>query len=247
LLACYARAPIGHWGTDEKVSEVRFYGAKKRLLEKFSTGKRVLDFGCFDGGFLTYLGAGYEKFGIEPAAEPARIAEQRGVNVLGPTVAAAIEMAMAAPLPPVDAIIAFDVFEHLNDPVATLRDLRRLLKPGGVVLIETGDTDAPAFKRVGIRYGYAALVEHVGLFNRRSIEEAGRQAGLTLVHFQRSLHHVTAWPARITYELRNAVWHVLRAIDGTRLPLPARLKQVARGHLPRMTRPDHFLAVLRVE
>ena len=246
LLACYAAAPAGHWETDKRIVPLRFYDAKKRLLEKVSPGKRVLDFGCFDGGFLAYLGPAYEKFGIEPAAEPARIAEQRGVNVLGPTVAAAIEMATATALPPMDAIVAFDVFEHLNDPVTTLRELRRLLKPGGVILIETGDTDAPAFKRVGIRYGYAALVEHVGLFNRSSIEEAGRQAGLTLVHFERSLHHVTAWPARITYELRNGVWHLLRAIDRLGLPLPARLKEVARGHLPRMTKPDHFLAVLRV-
>ena len=52
LLACYAAAGVGHWGTDAKIGELRFYAAKRRLLEKHSPGKRVLDFGCFDGGFL---------------------------------------------------------------------------------------------------------------------------------------------------------------------------------------------------
>jgi cyclopropane fatty-acyl-phospholipid synthase-like methyltransferase len=147
-----------------------------------------------------------------------------------------------------DAIVSFDVFEHLSDPVTTLRELRRLLRPGGIILIETGDTDAEAFQQVGTtRYAYAALVEHVGLFNRSSISEAARQAGLTLTHYQTSQHHVIPWRLQITYRLWNGAWHLLRALDRIRLPLPARLRQIAAGPLPRAVEADHFLAVLRTE
>ena len=245
LLACYAGATTGHWGTGDNYGALRFYDEKKRVLEQFTPGKRVLDFGCFDGGFLAYLGDAYEKFGIEPSADAARVATSRGVTMLGPTAAAAIQ-SNAGPRD-FDAIVSFDVFEHLNDPLATLRDLRKLLGPGGIMMIETGDTDTPLWRRLGTRYPYAACVDHVGLFNRTSIAEAGRRAGMSLVHYQTSDHHVIAMRLRIGYQMRNAAQAVLRRIDALKIPLPARLRVAARGPMPRSTVADHFLAVLRAD
>jgi SAM-dependent methyltransferase len=243
LLACYAGATTGHWGTDDNYGALRFYDEKRRVLEQFSPGKRVLDFGCFDGGFLAYLGAGYEIFGIEPSADAARVAQSRGVTILGPTAAAALQSS-ATPRD-LDAIVSFDVFEHLNDPVATLRDLRQMLRPGGIVFIETGDTDTPLWRRLGTRYPYAAYVDHVGLFNRSSIAEAGRRAGLSMVHFQSSTHNVTPLRHRIGCHLYNAAYAVLRGVDALRIPLTPALRAVARGPMPRSIAADHFLAVLR--
>ena len=243
LLACYAAAPAGHWETDRDAAHVRFYAHKKELVERFAPGRRVLDFGCFDGGFLAYLGAGYEKFGIEPAAEPARVAATRGVNVLGATLAAVDTRNLS----PLDAVVALDVFEHFDDPVATLRALAGMLCAGGVVLIETGDTDSPGFRRYNTGYNYAVHVEHVGVFNRRSISEAGRRAGLSLAHVERSAHHRISSLRRPAYALWNAAYHLLRAVDALRVPLPVSLQALARGPLPRPTKPDHFIAVLRKE
>ena len=160
LIACYAAASTGHWATaNADYGTVRFYAQKQRLLESFAPGKRLLDFGCFDGGFLSYCGAGYERFGIEPAADAAAAAAARGVTMIGPTAAAAAAAARAGDGPrDFDAVVAFDVFEHLSDPVATLRDLRELLKPGGIIVIETGDTDTPRWRRLGTRYPYSAFV-----------------------------------------------------------------------------------------
>jgi SAM-dependent methyltransferase len=247
LLNCYRSASTGHWGTGESYPELRFYDQKKQLLDRFSPGKRVLDFGCFDGGFLEYLGPAYEKFGIEPSADAARSAGARGVKILGATTTEAQQSADAQAVGPVDAIVAFDVFEHLVDPVGVLRDLRRLLRPGGIMVIETGDSDAPLWKRVGIRYGYAAYVEHVGLFNRTSIAAAGKHAGLSLVHYQTSKHHVIPWRYVPLFHLYNVAYGVLRAMDKLRLPLPKKLRAAARGPLPRTTEADHFLAVLRAD
>ena len=246
LLACYAGAATGHWGTDDNYGVVRFYEQKKRVLDQFSPGKRIVDFGCFDGGFLAYLGDAYEKFGIEPSADAARVAESRGVQIIGPTAAAAVQSA-AGGTRDFDAIVSFDVFEHLTDPVATLRDLKQLLRPGGVILIETGNTDTPVWRRAGTRYPYSSYVDHVGLFNRSSIAEAGRRAGMQLVHFQPSAHHVIPLRHWIGARLVNAAHAVLRGFDAMKIPLPARWRQIARGPMPRTTADDHFLAVLRID
>jgi SAM-dependent methyltransferase len=252
LLACYARAATGHWGTaNADYGVVRFYEQKKQVLERFAPGKRVLDFGCFDGGFLAYLGSAYEKFGIEPSADAARVAATRGVTILGATAAEAVATTETRGSPvaaQLDAVVSFDVFEHLNDPVATLRDLRKLLAPGGIMLIETGDSDTPVWRRLGTRYPYACYIEHVGLFNRRSIAEAARRAGMSLVHFENTEHHVIELGDRVRFRLYGLAYSLLRAADRLHLPLPSRrLREIARGPMPRVVARDHFLAVLKAD
>ena len=236
---CYQSAQTGHWRTGENVSVTRLYEQKKQLLDRFTPGRRVLDFGCFDGGFLEYLGANYEKYGIEPSTEAARVAASRGVNVLGET------MERAAPAPPMDAIVAFDVFEHLPDPVSVLRSFHDWLAPRGVAMIETGNSDHPEWRRTGTRYPYMALVEHIAAFNESSMAEAAKRAGLTLVHFQVTAHHSLSVWHRMIFPMYRYAYQLLRLWDWLKLPLPARLRAVARGPLPRATGDDHFLAVLR--
>ena len=249
LLDCYRRAPRHYWGTDPTVAESRFYARKRQLLEQFARGRRALDFGCYDGGFLEYLGKGWDAAGIEPSDDAAQVAQSRGVRILGPTV----ESVAPHSVVPFDAVVMLDVIEHLSDPVATLRALAALLRPGGVVLVETGDTDAPHFRRTGKRYPYCGLVEHVGFFNARSLSEAGRQAaGLELVHAERSVH--ARWTRgavpRVTGyvgdRVRIAGYWMLRAARAARVPLPRGLRALAAGPVPRaLSDLNHFLAVLR--
>ena len=250
LLDCYRRAPKHHWGTEPELADNRFYARKRELLERLAPGRRVLDFGCYDGGFLQYLGTGWDVAGIEPSEDAARVAQSRGIRILGPT----IESVAPQSVEPFDAIVVFDVIEHLNEPVETLRALARLLRPGGIMLIETGDTDAPHFARAGRLYPYCGLVEHVGFFNRRSIDQAGRRAaGLELALFERSVHsqygrggtlrHLAGAAGVRAY---IAAYWLLRGLRTLRAPLPARARDVAAGPVPRTTDlQNHFLAVLR--
>lgn len=240
LNRCYQAASMGRWATADKIGDVRFYPQKRALLERLSPGRRVLDFGCFDGGFLAALGEDAEKLGIEPATQAAKVAESRGVKIVGATLADAAVAPQS-----VDAVVAFDVFEHLTDPVAALRELSRMLRPGGVIMIETGNTDHPQWKRYGKRYPYASLVEHVSLFNEKSIRTAGERADLSLVHFQPSAHHYVSPRYRVTGIAYRVTYKLLRAWAWLGLPLPTRLRRVARGPLPRVTGGDHFIAVLQ--
>src|SRR5205823_9219134 len=85
LLDCYRRSTGSHWTTDDSAADLRFYARKRELLDRFAPGKRVLDFGCYDGGFLAYLGPDYDRAGIEPSTAAAGRAQQRGVQILGAT------------------------------------------------------------------------------------------------------------------------------------------------------------------
>lgn len=242
LLDCYRRAAGGHWDTSADVAGARNYAHKRDLLVRHAPGRRVLDFGCYDGGFLAFLGDGWDRAGVEPATEAAAVAASRGVRILGPTV----ESVDATATEPFDAAVVFDVMEHLTRPVETLAALARLLRTGGVLLVETGNSDSWPWRRQRQRYPYCGLVEHVGFWNRSSIAEAGRRAGLELTHFEESVHTAASPGQRLRNGVHNVVYRGLRLAHASGLPLGARARDVAVGPFPRTVQPhDHFLAVLR--
>jgi SAM-dependent methyltransferase len=243
LIDCYARS-ADHWGTGADVAGPRSYAHKKELLERFAPQHSALDFGCYDGGFLDFLGPGWSKAGIEPSSHAAQVARSRGVEIIGTTLDSIDVDKHASKF---GAIIIFDVMEHLPDPVADLKKLRELLAPGGIIFIETGNTDAREWQRFGTRHPYAGIVEHIGFFNRKSIQTAGQLAGLSLAHFEASIHFDNH-PNLI----RNWTWIWLyRGICSWKamgLPLTGRLGDIAAGPFPRvMDLKDHFLAILRRE
>jgi 2-polyprenyl-3-methyl-5-hydroxy-6-metoxy-1,4-benzoquinol methylase len=101
-------------------------------------GCRVLDFGCADGlisrGYLSAGAASVVGVDIDAPAVArarARFCEARlTFNVCGVS---------SIPLEDesVDTVISYDVFEHVERPLLTLRELFRVAKPGGSVLIGT--------------------------------------------------------------------------------------------------------------
>lgn len=88
-----------------------------------------LDFGCGTGSFLEHFAPHCkEAWGVE-LNETHRIkATERGIHVI----------ADIADLPEsgFDIITLFHVFEHLADPVSIARQLRKCLRPNGVLLVE---------------------------------------------------------------------------------------------------------------
>lgn len=104
-----------------------------RAAASVPSGARVLDVGCGDGAFLRLIRD--EKAcvvrGLETNREGRRAAEMLGLEVLD-------QLASdhrAAGKGPYDVVTAFQVLEHLVDPLGFLLDLKSLVRPGGLVII----------------------------------------------------------------------------------------------------------------
>src|SRR5882757_3638457 len=136
----------------------------------------VLDVGCYTGQLLTSLPGQARLFGIEPNTAAALRATQRGVQI----VAADFEH-----LPKLDrrfdVITACDVIEHVRDPLQFLRSVRSRLKPGGTVLLTTGNCDAWLWRMLGSSYWYCYFPEHISFIGTRWLEVMPREVGLRKV------------------------------------------------------------------
>ena len=100
---------------------------------------RILDAGCGSGRNLVELARFGTAFGLEPSRRSAEVARGRGA---GEVVEAGIE-AMPFEDASFDLVTCLDVIEHIDDDVAALRQLRRVARGGGFLLVTV-----PAYPRL---------------------------------------------------------------------------------------------------
>lgn len=118
----------------------------------------VLDVGCGRGLFVRVMQrAGYEAWATELSEESAAAARRLvGDRVrVGP-----LELCGFVDRQ-FDAITAWQVFEHLPDPAATLRECRRLLRPGGALLLSMPNIESWQARWAGATWFHLDVPRHL--------------------------------------------------------------------------------------
>jgi SAM-dependent methyltransferase len=127
--------PDDYWGADPSEKWIRSSQREKtKFLLKCRTGGRVLDVGCGAGFFLRALDAArWERYGVEVgpgAAEAASRFLGRDRVRRCPLLEAEFEAASF------DVVTLWSSLEHMRDPRANLLETKRILKPGGVLIVQ---------------------------------------------------------------------------------------------------------------
>jgi 2-polyprenyl-3-methyl-5-hydroxy-6-metoxy-1,4-benzoquinol methylase len=104
-------------------------------------GKKALDIGCGGGLFLATLKrAGADVTGIELSDSRAFYSKTKhGIEVVKRTIEDEYWETFHGTF---DIVTLWDVIEHVNYPLATLKAATKMLKPGGILLIDTPCRDA---------------------------------------------------------------------------------------------------------
>jgi SAM-dependent methyltransferase len=154
------------------------YVARRRywlgLLARQTGGAgRLLDVGCGAGALLDVArDEGWDAHGQDIAAPGVAEARARGHRVcLGPLRECGLEAESF------DAATMIEVIEHLVDPRETLAEVRRLLRPGGALLVATGDVGSLRARLRKGRWSYVRPPRHVSYFTGDALERALRSSG----------------------------------------------------------------------
>ncbi|MFE6449407.1 class I SAM-dependent methyltransferase [Nocardiopsis dassonvillei] len=145
---CDASSAFGPRGVVKRV------GAVTRQLPV--RGDRLLDVGCGDGTYTVELAGGYvrvDAIDLEPErlnAFAGRIAGTGLEDRIGIHKMSADALAFDANT--FDRVTAFEVVEHVDDLEGTLREVRRVLKPGGAFSLTTPNRWFP-FETHGVLWG----------------------------------------------------------------------------------------------
>jgi 2-polyprenyl-3-methyl-5-hydroxy-6-metoxy-1,4-benzoquinol methylase len=151
--------------------------AATQWLARNETG-RLLDVGCGSGIFLKRMrDLGWDVQGIDPDRHAVEQARER----FGLEVQAARFEEHRFPADFFDAVVASHVIEHVHDPVSFLRECRRILKPGGKLVILTPNYFGLQRRWLGRTWRGFDCPRHLFLFSRRSLRRSCEMAGLQVV------------------------------------------------------------------
>ena len=134
-------------------------------LKKYAV-ERVLDFGCGFGEFLEMC----RLFGIEAHGVDRSNARRFGAGI---EIYAELDQAPDS----FDAITMFEVLEHLDDPLGTLKTLRSRLNPRGIMIVEVPDTSGVTDIVDRDSYSKIHPLDHINAFTPETLVRIMRQAG----------------------------------------------------------------------
>jgi SAM-dependent methyltransferase len=137
---------------------------------------RLLDIGCAYGFLLEEARPFFDVSGIEISADAAAFCRSRGLRVLS---GVADEPALAQ-LGAFDVIVLLDVIEHLPDGRETLALCARHLRPGGIIVITTGDFASLAARLTRARWRLMTPPQHLWFYTPESLRRMAQSAGLRL-------------------------------------------------------------------
>ena len=206
-----ARAAYEEWhdrlGVDVEANAPWHLLVREHLdVERDLAGKRVLEIGCGRGGFSCWLAASSGGRASIVAADFSSIAVEKGAAFAAERGITGVEwevgdiQRIAHPDESFDIVISCETIEHVPDPALAVRELARVLKPGGRLFLTTPNY----LGATGLYRGYLRVV------GRRFTEE-----GQPINNFN-TLPRTIHWVKRAGLRVRTVTGR------GHYLPFPGR-------------------------
>ncbi|WP_439106866.1 class I SAM-dependent methyltransferase [Congregibacter sp.] len=145
----------------------------RHLAPRTDNAGILLDYGCGNGDFLTIAKSmGWSVGGVDFDPVAVRLARAKGLDV---ALIKAGEALQGEGL--YDVITLSHVLEHVHDPLHLIHDLFRLLKPGGVLWLETPNISSIGHRTFGRFWRGLEPPRHLILFSSETLERVLLRAG----------------------------------------------------------------------
>lgn len=135
---------------------------------------RILDVGCGLGFLLSGLNENWDKYGVEVSHFAGAHAAQWGKIHVGELQDAQYPDGFF------DTVVMHHVIEHVADPEALIREVFRVLRGNGILVLGTPDFDSGAARRFGEKYRLLHDPTHIRLFTNESMHRFLRDYGFVI-------------------------------------------------------------------
>jgi 2-polyprenyl-3-methyl-5-hydroxy-6-metoxy-1,4-benzoquinol methylase len=137
---------------------------------------RLLDVGCAYGWFGEVARErGWDVAGVEAAEEPASAARNAGLDVVTGTLEN-----VAYPEARFDVVTLWDVLEHVPDIDGFLNEVRRVLKPGGLLALQSPNIRSVMARQAGADWSWLLLPHHVWHFTPSAMKATLERRGFAV-------------------------------------------------------------------
>ena len=174
--AAAERDPAEETGSPGSAREKTSVRRLSTLRRHIAARARVLEIGVRDGSFGIAASREFLYVGIDRAAGAARSARSRGLEVYCSTLSKFVNTG-----PSFDAVTLHHVFETLPDPHDALSRIKELLKPGGILLLSTVDTESLLFLLSARRWMAQSFRTHAILYSRSALIELLEHSGFEVL------------------------------------------------------------------
>jgi SAM-dependent methyltransferase len=173
---------LGYYLKPEEVDTPAF--VKERLDEitaEFAPNRqtnKLLDNGCGAGGLLEAARKhGWQAQGLDVSSHAAKHVRELGFEVFEGELSEA-----AYPSAQFDVVTAAELLEHIFEPAALLREVARILRPGGLFWTTTPHARGISGRMLGLKWRCVWPPEHLQLFSIRGLKALLREAGFRDIH-----------------------------------------------------------------
>jgi len=165
----------------EKDLYLKTFRKRLRNITAHRRDGKLLDVGCAAGFFLHVAReAGFDAHGVDVAAPMVRFArEELGLeNVREGTL-----RGVGYPDHAFDGVTLWDVIEHMHDPLEALEECRRVLRPDGLLVLETQNVRSGFARLMGRRWHHFKMLEHLYHFDPKTCTVLLERAGFEVVRW----------------------------------------------------------------
>lgn len=191
----------GYFAGDPKIRAYENYAQEKvniiknaqkifKTIRLYKKSGNLLDVGCAMGFFLEEAEQNnFKAYGVEISEYAAQVAQKKfGNRIYIGSVENFLTNQRSKDMFKnlyFDIIILSDFIEHVNDPRKILKDLRKIIKKDGIIIIQTGDADSLWARLMGKNWHFFAPPQHLYFFSKSTLTKLLSQAGYKVVRMDK--------------------------------------------------------------
>jgi len=165
------------------------------IISQSAKQGKILDIGCSSGFFLDIAKrSGWQTYGIELGKVEAELCRKKGHTLYTK------KLEVLNLETKFDVITLWDVFEHLPNGKEQLKIFKNHLTDDGIIFMQIPNSDALAAKLMREKCRMFDGIEHVNLYNPKTIKLAAQKTGLVINHLETVISEIAVLNCYLSYK-----------------------------------------------